>query len=71
MNVSSVPAPVNQPSGKEILDHPVFTDLLRKAYSAEKAAAFAYPKHAASVMPCASPDTAVPFNMGLEKQYGY
>lgn len=31
------------------LDHPALTDLLKKAYSAEKAAAFAYQGHAASV----------------------
>jgi hypothetical protein len=31
------------------LNHPALTDLLRKAYSAEKAAAFAYQGHAASV----------------------
>ncbi|MHA4812547.1 ferritin-like domain-containing protein [Flavitalea flava] len=31
------------------LDHPLLTDLLQKAYSAEKAAAFAYQGHAASV----------------------
>jgi rubrerythrin len=33
----------------EKLDHPQLTDLLKKAYSAEKAAAFAYQGHAASV----------------------
>jgi rubrerythrin len=31
------------------LQHPQLTDLLKKAYSAEKAAAFAYQGHAASV----------------------
>lgn len=31
------------------LDHPALVDLLQKAYSAEKAAAFAYQGHAASV----------------------
>jgi rubrerythrin len=31
------------------LDHPALTDLLQKAYSAEKAAAFAYQGHAGSV----------------------
>src|SRR4051794_33704817 len=31
------------------LDHPQLIDLLKKAYSAEKAAAFAYQGHAASV----------------------
>ncbi len=31
------------------LDHPKLTDLLKKAYSAEKAAAFAYQGHASSV----------------------
>ena len=31
------------------LNHPELTDLLKKAYSAEKAAAFAYQGHAASV----------------------
>ena len=32
-----------------MLDHPELTDLLKKAYSAEKAAAYAYQGHAASV----------------------
>jgi hypothetical protein len=36
-------------TGKVKLDHPVLTDLLKKAYSAEKAAAFAYQGHAGSV----------------------
>ncbi|MFN0033062.1 MAG: demethoxyubiquinone hydroxylase family protein [Flavobacteriales bacterium] len=34
---------------KETLHHPELADLLRKAYSAEKAASFAYQGHAASV----------------------
>lgn len=34
---------------KASLKHPLLTDLLKKAYSAEKAAAFAYQGHAASV----------------------
>jgi hypothetical protein len=32
-----------------LIDHPALVDLLQKAYSAEKAAAFAYQGHAASV----------------------
>jgi len=38
-----------KPERKSILHHKLLVDLLRKAYSAEKAAAFAYQGHAASV----------------------
>ena len=39
----------NTVSPPAFLDHPVLVDLLKKAYSAEKAAAYAYQGHAASV----------------------
>lgn len=39
----------SSPSIQPKLDHPALADLLQKAYSAEKAAAYAYQGHAASV----------------------
>jgi hypothetical protein len=39
----------NKPHIVRSLDHPALVDLLKKAYSAEKAAAYAYQGHAASV----------------------
>lgn len=39
----------SEPNGKTILAHKALVDLLKRAYSAEKAAAFAYQGHAGSV----------------------
>jgi rubrerythrin len=39
----------SEPNGKPTLSHNALIDLLRRAYSAEKAAAFAYQGHAGSV----------------------
>src|SRR5215207_9121892 len=43
------PATLRVLSPLKKLDHPELVDLMKKAYSAEKAAAFAYQGHAASV----------------------
>lgn len=49
MNAATVSLPKIHSSSLHQLNHPQLIDLLQKAYSAEKAAAYAYQGHAASV----------------------
>lgn len=49
MNAATVSLPKTHSSSLRQLNHPQLIDLLQKAYSAEKAAAYAYQGHAASV----------------------